>query len=242
MWLWSLFSWVLKIRFFYVGQFLLFSCYTFSAQQRPLGRQALCFEVDVLYAQRLVLVITKENIIIGPLWGKSVGSPHVLWKGFPFYYVQVLLSSLYRCFFRQVLPPPRPSLLPYQPPLVPRQRFLPLVSQSTHPHDDVIKLKHFPPYWPFARGIHRWPVNSPHKGQWRWAMMFSLICAWINGRVNNREAGDLGRHRPHYDFSVMQQSSNQWKFQCRHLYVSKPNHHWLKWWLVACSVPNHCIN
>ena len=33
-------------------------------------------------------------------------------------------------------------------------------------HDDVIKWKHFPPYWPFVRGIHRSPVNSPHKGQW----------------------------------------------------------------------------
>ena len=48
-------------------------------------------------------------------------------------------------------------------------------------HDDVIKWKHFPRYWPFVRGIHRWPVNSPHKGQWRGALMFSLICAWING-------------------------------------------------------------
>ena len=57
-------------------------------------------------------------------------------------------------------------------------------------HDDVIKWKHFPRYWPFVRGIHRSPVNSPHKGQWRGALMFSLICAWINGWVNNREAGD----------------------------------------------------
>ena len=32
-------------------------------------------------------------------------------------------------------------------------------------HDDVIKWKHFPRYWPFVRGIHRSPVNSPHKGQ-----------------------------------------------------------------------------
>ena len=47
-------------------------------------------------------------------------------------------------------------------------------------HDDVIKWKHFPRYWPFVRGIHRSPVNSPHKGQWRGALMFSLICAWIN--------------------------------------------------------------
>ena len=57
-------------------------------------------------------------------------------------------------------------------------------------HDDVIKWKHFPHYWPFVRGIHRSPVNSPHKGQWHGAYMFSLICAWINGWVNNREAGD----------------------------------------------------
>ena len=70
-------------------------------------------------------------------------------------------------------------------------------------HDDVIKWKHFPCYWPFVRGIHRFPVNSPHKGQWRGALIFSLICVWINGWVNNREAGDLRRYRAHYDVSVM---------------------------------------
>ena len=45
-------------------------------------------------------------------------------------------------------------------------------------------------------GIHRSPVNYPHKGQWRWALMFSLICAWINGWINNREAGDLDAIAP----------------------------------------------
>ena len=45
--------------------------------------------------------------------------------------------------------------------------------------------------------------NSPHKGQWRGALMFSLICAWINAWVNNREAVDLRRHRAHYDVIVM---------------------------------------
>ena len=64
-------------------------------------------------------------------------------------------------------------------------------------HDDVIKWKHFPRYWPFVPGIHRSPVNSPHKGQWRGALMFSLICVWINGWVNSREACDLRRHRTH---------------------------------------------
>ena len=69
--------------------------------------------------------------------------------------------------------------------------------------DDVIQWKHFPLYWPSVRGIHRSPMDSPHKGQWRGALMFSLICAWINGWVNNREAGDLRRHPDHYDVTVM---------------------------------------
>ena len=42
----------------------------------------------------------------------------------------------------------------------------------------------------FVRGI-RWPMN--------FAALFSLICAWTNGWVNNRDAGDLRRHRAHYD-------------------------------------------
>ena len=45
--------------------------------------------------------------------------------------------------------------------------------------------------------------NSPVKGQWRGALMFSLICVWINGWVNNREAGDLRRYRVHYNVTVM---------------------------------------
>ena len=70
-------------------------------------------------------------------------------------------------------------------------------------HDDVIKWKHFLRYWPFVRRIHRSPVNSPHKGQWRGALMFSVISTGINGWVNYREAGDFGRHRAHYDDIVM---------------------------------------
>ena len=47
------------------------------------------------------------------------------------------------------------------------------------------------------------PVNSSHKDQWRGALMFSFFCAWINDWVKNREAGDLRRHRAHYDVTVM---------------------------------------
>ena len=70
-------------------------------------------------------------------------------------------------------------------------------------HDDVIKWKTFLRYCPYVRGIHRSPVNFPHKGQWRGALMFSLICAWINACVNNREAGDSRWHHAHYDVVVM---------------------------------------
>ena len=54
---------------------------------------------------------------------------------------------------------------------------------------------------PFVGRIHRSPVNSPHKGQWRGALIFSLICAWMDDWIN-REAGDLRRHRDHYDVTV----------------------------------------
>ena len=70
-------------------------------------------------------------------------------------------------------------------------------------HDDVIKWKHLPRYWPFVRGIHRSPVNSPYQGQWRGALMFSLISTWPNGWVNTWDADDLRRHCAHYDVIVM---------------------------------------
>ena len=73
-------------------------------------------------------------------------------------------------------------------------------------YDNVIKWKPFPRYWPFVRGINLSPVNSPHKGQWHGALMFSLICAWIYGWVNNGEAGDLRRHHGQYDVIVMKKT------------------------------------
>ena len=55
-----------------------------------------------------------------------------------------------------------------------------------------VKWKRFPHYWPFMRGI-----------KWRGASMFSLICTWANSWVNNRDDGDLRRHRVHYDVTVL---------------------------------------
>ena len=50
-------------------------------------------------------------------------------------------------------------------------------------NDAVIKWKHFLRYWPFVRGIHRWLVNSLHKGQWRGALMFVFYL-----RLNKRSS------------------------------------------------------
>ena len=94
-------------------------------------------------------------------------------------------------------------------------------------HDDIMKWKHFLRYWPFVWGIHWSPVNSPHKGQWRGGLMFSLICVWIDGWVNSHEAGDLRRHHAHYDVIIMPElmltadllSEANWPFVWG-------NHHW----------------
>ena len=81
----------------------------------------------------------------------------------------------------------------------------------------------------FVRGIHRWlrgihrsPVNFPHTDQWRGVLMFSLIFAWTNGWVNNQDAGDLERHRAHYDVTgmwcriVIQWSGQPWDLSAFH--------------------------
>ena len=83
-------------------------------------------------------------------------------------------------------------------------------------HEDVIKWKTFPRYWPFVQIINRSPVNFPHKGQWRRALMFSLICAWIIGcaNTNTREARDLRRHVAYYDVILIFMSLN-WVIICK---------------------------
>ena len=49
------------------------------------------------------------------------------------------------------------------------------------------------------------PVTGefPSHSQWREGLSFSLICAWINGWVNRREASYLRRHRVDYDITVI---------------------------------------
>ena len=88
---------------------------------------------------------------------------------------------------------------------------------SSIKHDDVIKWKHFPCYWPFV------PVNSLHKGQWHVALMFSLICVWINGWVNNREAADWRSCRANYDVTVIITTClSDLIFDSKHKHWNKP--------------------
>ena len=115
------------------------------------------------------------------------------------------------------------------------EQLLEWVTVARFIHDDVIKWKHFPRNWPFVRGIHRSPVNSPHKGQWRGALMFYLICVWINGWVNNREAGDLRRHLGHYDVSVM-------LGRVAYICTTKLGRYWFRQWLVICFVTSYYLN
>ena len=122
--------------------------------------------------------------------------------------------------------------------------FIDFIRRATMHHDDVIKWKHFPHYWPFVRGIHRSPVNSLHKGQWRGALMFSLIGAWINGWVNNRETDDLRRRRAHYDAIVMLKPTDTLRNfaenpLCCHHYMPISSHMYmgdrhLECWLFKC--------
>ena len=101
-----------------------------------------------------------------------------------------------------------------------------VLKETWHSHDDVTKWKHFPCYWPFVRGIHRSAVNSPHKGQWRGALMFSLICVWINGWVSNRKAGDLKRYRAHYDVIVINLGCSLGVLFLKWLHQSSIQSHW----------------
>ena len=93
------------------------------------------------------------------------------------------------------------------------------------------------------RGIHRWPVNSPHKGQRRRALMFSFTCAWINGWVNNREAGDLSRHRAHYDAIVMNFVRANTNRVCSIIFVisCSSNIWYLYEWNIIIDVKNNIV-
>ena len=70
------------------------------------------------------------------------------------------------------------------------------MKQNTY-YDDVMNQKRFPHYWSFVRGVPRWLVDSPHTGQIRLTLMFSLMLALTNCKIESRVAGDLNHHDAH---------------------------------------------
>ena len=124
-------------------------------------------------------------------------------------------------------------------------------------HDDVIKWKHFPRHWLFVMGIHRWPVNSPHKGQWRRALMFSLIYASINGWSKQSwgwwietQSHPLWRccndHHCCYSMSmILAFKPTVWIFSC--MFIKSPTLDvlWIgrgMWWLWFSSSGECCVS
>ena len=103
---------------------------------------------------------------------------------------------------------------------------------------------------------HRWIPRTKASDAELWCFLF--ICAWINGWVNNHKAGDLGRHRAHYDVTVMERENRNveklrdsytWSFitdaSFIHLYVHTRTLHvpspaiitHIFPWLDQCQIP-----
>ena len=107
------------------------------------------------------------------------------------------------------------------------------------PHDDVIRWKHFPRYWPFVREIHRLPVNPPHKGQW--VLMFSLIWAWTNDWVNIRKViwDAVWFIMTSLWYVVLTVQDKHWNRNVFTLTETWHFHQWLHWKLSKWQLPMH---
>ena len=64
----------------------------------------------------------------------------------------------------------------------------------------------------------------PHKGRRCGTLMFSLICARTNGWVNNREAGDLRRHRPLWRICIGISNNTPWNLFYKSYYTENYAH------------------
>ena len=102
----------------------------------------------------------------------------------------------------------------------------PLSTMTEKCYDDVSKNGNISAL--LALCVGNSPVNPPppphtHKGQWRGALMLSLICTWIHGWVNNREAGVLSRHCAHYDVII---KLALWPLPCFNAMIHLENIYW----------------
>ena len=131
------------------------------------------------------------------------------------------------------MPRSRPEIIIVQCPII--------LNECFRQHACFIKWKHFPRYWSFVRGLHRTLVDSPHKGQWRGVLVFSLIRAWTNGWVNNRDAVDLRRHRTHWDVAVMRHARDltiqQPSELGRRINTMSFHKRFMSSWYKSCKIP-----
>ena len=70
----------------------------------------------------------------------------------------------------------------------------------------IIKWKHFfallTPWAGHSPGTSEFPTQRWLGALWLGDLLFSFICAWTNGWINNRDAEDFSRHRAHLDVTV----------------------------------------
>ena len=83
------------------------------------------------------------------------------------------------------------------------------------------------------RGIHRSPVDYPHKGQWHGALSCILTCAWTNGSANNRDAGDLRRSLWRHCDGIMYEKSNPISNNARSMWHTE--HKSSSIWQLCCD-------
>ena len=99
-----------------------------------------------------------------------------------------------------------------------------------------------------CEGIHRSPVNSPHKGQWRGSVIFSLICARTNVWTNHWDTSVLRRHRVHYDVTVMLHTKSlSPNFRTPGTEIKRrkcrpSGHYWNHSMRTLSNCSNHCIS
>ena len=150
-----------------------------------------------IFAEAITTKETAKLLATGLLWGESIddrwipSQRPVMWKVFPCYDINMVNRIL------MFLLMPIKSWIRFNHFFMSNH-----VNASWWRH----QMKTFSALLAFVRGIHRSPVNYPHKGQWRGNLIFSLICAWTNGWGDNRSTGDLRRHRAQYDVIVVTQS------------------------------------
>ena len=74
-------------------------------------------------------------------------------------------------------------------------------------HEDVVSWKRFPHYWPFVRGIHRWPVNSPRKGPVMRIVDAYFVVIVENFWTNHRVVGNTMKNNMSLDIHVQTNAS-----------------------------------